>query len=135
MAVLLVSHDFGVIAQVCDRVAVMYGGHIVETGPIEAIYQRRPSTPTRARCWSPSRGSSRRGARRASTAIPGAPPDLDRAADGLRVQAALPLRPAEAAIEVSMALETVAPGHETACPVRPFAAADGAAAARAGAEA
>ena len=32
MAVLLVSHDFGVIAQVCDRVAVMYGGYIVETG-------------------------------------------------------------------------------------------------------
>src|SRR5207248_6960354 len=39
MAVLLVSHDFGVIAQVCDRVAVMYGGHIVETGPIATIYR------------------------------------------------------------------------------------------------
>src|ERR671928_424863 len=38
IAVLLVSHDFGVIAQVCDRVAVMYGGYIVESGPIEALY-------------------------------------------------------------------------------------------------
>jgi ABC-type dipeptide/oligopeptide/nickel transport system ATPase component len=38
MAMLLVSHDFGVIAQACDRVAVMYGGHIVETGPVETIY-------------------------------------------------------------------------------------------------
>ena len=38
MAMLLVSHDFGVIAQMCDRVAVMYGGRIVETGPVTDIY-------------------------------------------------------------------------------------------------
>lgn len=38
MAMLLVSHDFGVIAQMCDRVAVMYGGRIVETGPVLDIY-------------------------------------------------------------------------------------------------
>jgi ABC-type dipeptide/oligopeptide/nickel transport system ATPase component len=38
MAVLLVSHDFGVIAQVCDRLAVMYGGHIVETGPTPRVF-------------------------------------------------------------------------------------------------
>ncbi|MEO6653010.1 MAG: ABC transporter ATP-binding protein [Ilumatobacteraceae bacterium] len=38
MAMLLVSHDFGVIAQMCDRVAVMYGGRIVETGPVRDIY-------------------------------------------------------------------------------------------------
>ena len=48
MAMLLVSHDFGVIAQMCDRVAVMYGGQIVESGPVEAIY-RTPQHPyTRA---------------------------------------------------------------------------------------
>ncbi|MEO6570722.1 MAG: ABC transporter ATP-binding protein [Ilumatobacteraceae bacterium] len=38
MAMLLVSHDFGVIAQMCDRVAVMYGGRIVETGAVADIY-------------------------------------------------------------------------------------------------
>lgn len=38
MSMLLVSHDFGVIAQLCDRVAVMYGGQIVESGPVLDIY-------------------------------------------------------------------------------------------------
>ena len=36
-AVMLVTHDMGVIAETCDRVAVMYAGRIVETGPVEAV--------------------------------------------------------------------------------------------------
>ena len=48
MSVLLVSHDFGVIAQVCDRVAVMYGGYIVETAPIATIYTAAEHPYTRA---------------------------------------------------------------------------------------
>lgn len=38
MAILIVSHDFGVIASVCDRVVVMYGGYVVEAGPLEQVY-------------------------------------------------------------------------------------------------
>jgi oligopeptide/dipeptide ABC transporter ATP-binding protein len=37
MSVLLVSHDFGVIAEMCDRVVVMYGGFVVEVGTIEEV--------------------------------------------------------------------------------------------------
>ena len=37
MALLLITHDLGVIAEVCDRVVVMYGGQIVETGTTEEI--------------------------------------------------------------------------------------------------
>ena len=36
-AVMLVTHDMGVIAETCDRVAVMYAGRIVEVGPVEAV--------------------------------------------------------------------------------------------------
>jgi len=36
-AVMLVTHDMGVIAETCDRVAVMYAGRIVETGPVGAV--------------------------------------------------------------------------------------------------
>ena len=37
MSLLFVSHDLSVIRFVCDRVAVVYGGHIVETGPVEHV--------------------------------------------------------------------------------------------------
>jgi len=40
MSVLFVSHDLGVIRFVCDRVAVIYGGHVVETGSVEDVIGR-----------------------------------------------------------------------------------------------
>jgi peptide/nickel transport system ATP-binding protein len=36
-AVMLVTHDMGVIAETCDRVAVMYAGRVVEIGPVDAV--------------------------------------------------------------------------------------------------
>ena len=43
-AIMLVTHDMGVIAETADRVAVMYAGRIVEIGPVEEV-TRRPSHP------------------------------------------------------------------------------------------
>jgi len=43
-AVILITHDLGVIAEVAHRVAVMYGGRIVETGPVQDIFSR-PAHP------------------------------------------------------------------------------------------
>ncbi|MBL8337454.1 MAG: ABC transporter ATP-binding protein [Rhodoferax sp.] len=43
-AVILITHDLGVVAEVADRVAVMYGGRIVESGPVAEIF-RRPRHP------------------------------------------------------------------------------------------
>ncbi len=40
MAVLFVTHDLGVVADLCDRVAVMYAGQIVEEGPVHDIFER-----------------------------------------------------------------------------------------------
>ena len=39
-AILVISHQLGVIAEICDRVAVMYGGMIVEEGPVNALFRR-----------------------------------------------------------------------------------------------
>ncbi len=39
-AVILVTHDLGVIAEVCDRVAVMYCGQIVEQAPVDAVFRQ-----------------------------------------------------------------------------------------------
>ena len=46
MAVILITHDLGVVSEVADRVAVMYAGRIMEYGPIEAIFEqvRHPYT-------------------------------------------------------------------------------------------
>ena len=44
VSVMLISHDMGVIAETCDRVAVMYAGRIVEIGPVDEIVQR-PAHP------------------------------------------------------------------------------------------
>jgi oligopeptide/dipeptide ABC transporter ATP-binding protein len=38
MALLLITHDIGIVARMCDRVCVMYAGQIVESGPVERIF-------------------------------------------------------------------------------------------------
>jgi peptide/nickel transport system ATP-binding protein len=44
MGVILVTHDLGIVAQTCRRVAVLYAGRIVESGPVERIFAR-PAHP------------------------------------------------------------------------------------------
>ncbi len=39
MAILFITHDFGVVARMCDRVAVMYAGRIVECGPVRQVFE------------------------------------------------------------------------------------------------
>ena len=48
MALLLVTHNFGVVADLCDRVSVMQQGLIVETGPVRAIFGRAEHPYTRS---------------------------------------------------------------------------------------
>ena len=46
MAMLLITHDLGVVANVADEVVVIYHGEIMEAGPVEAIFRRaEPSLP------------------------------------------------------------------------------------------
>jgi peptide/nickel transport system ATP-binding protein len=48
MAILFITHDLGIVAQMADRVAVMYAGRIIESGPVRTIF-RKPAHPyTRA---------------------------------------------------------------------------------------
>ena len=48
MALLLITHDLGIVAQICDRVAVMYQGQIVETGTTDSLYENPQHAYTRA---------------------------------------------------------------------------------------
>jgi len=73
MSVILVTHDLGVVAQTCDRVAVMYAGRLVETAPVRALFTHpRHAYTLGLRLSLPSGGANRQPLK----PIPGAPPDL-----------------------------------------------------------
>ncbi len=48
MAILFITHDLGIVAQMADRVAIMYAGRIVESGPVREIF-RQPGASLYAR--------------------------------------------------------------------------------------
>ena len=74
LALVFITHDFGVISQICDKVAVMYAGKIVEIGPAAEIL-KSPAHPYTARLKScvPELGQGKRNL----IAIPGFPPMID----------------------------------------------------------
>ncbi len=73
LRLVFISHDFGVLSEVCDRIVVMYAGQIVETGSVKEIYESplHPYTRRLMACV-PMIGR----AEEPLTAIPGLPPDL-----------------------------------------------------------
>jgi peptide/nickel transport system ATP-binding protein/glutathione transport system ATP-binding protein len=74
MAVLFVTHDMAVVAQMADRVVVMYRGKVVEEGPVEQIFENPREEYTRALLASvPRLGAMRGKASPEPMAIPGAP--------------------------------------------------------------
>jgi oligopeptide/dipeptide ABC transporter ATP-binding protein len=84
VAMIVISHDFGVIAETCDQVAVMYAGRFVEHGPVAEVFDN-PSHPyTRGLLDSHPRYVGR-GERLRS--IPGAPPELSDLPAGCRFRA------------------------------------------------
>jgi oligopeptide/dipeptide ABC transporter ATP-binding protein len=78
LALLLVTHDLPVVAQLCDRAAVMYAGEIVEHGPVDALFHdpRHPYTRLLFAATPDLHGNG------APVSIPGAPPRLDRPLEG-----------------------------------------------------
>jgi peptide/nickel transport system ATP-binding protein len=79
MAVIFVTHDIGVAVEISDRLAVMYGGRIVETGVLRDVV-RAPKHPYTRGLLSSTVHGGQRGKR--LEAIPGAPPRLDRLPQG-----------------------------------------------------
>ena len=79
LALVFITHDFGVISQICDKVAVMYAGKIVEIGPAAEIL-KSPAHPYTSRLKScvPELGQGKRNL----IAIPGFPPMIDNMPSG-----------------------------------------------------
>lgn len=110
MSILLITHNFGIVAEVCDRVSVMYAGRVVETADARAIF-RNPCHPyTRGLIDSIPRPGTRG---EALHTIPGAPPQLYERGAACPYMARCP-RAAEVCKVRPEAVE-VAPGHVVAC--------------------
>jgi glutathione transport system ATP-binding protein len=60
MGVIFITHDMGVVADIADRVLVMYQGEAVETGTVEEIF-RAPQHLTPKRCWRRCRAGAMNG--------------------------------------------------------------------------
>ena len=89
MGLILITHDLGVVADVADRIAVMYAGRIVEQGDIFDLYAAPAHPYTKGLLESIPR-LDQKGQQLA--AIGGLPPEPDPDPAGLRVQSAVPLR-------------------------------------------
>jgi oligopeptide/dipeptide ABC transporter ATP-binding protein len=72
VSAILITHDLGVVAEVCDRVAVFYGGMIVEEAATETLFLR-PRHPYTAALLD---SVPKLGTRKAFKAIPGTPPKI-----------------------------------------------------------
>ncbi|MBI5095394.1 MAG: ABC transporter ATP-binding protein [Candidatus Hydrogenedentes bacterium] len=111
MAVILVTHDFGIVAGVCDRVLVMYAGRIVESAATRELF-RNPRHPYTKALMASMPSAHAKGEELYT--IPGMPPDLARPMTGC------PFAPrCEHAVDMcrrgATALVEIAPGRASAC--------------------
>jgi oligopeptide/dipeptide ABC transporter ATP-binding protein len=110
LTIVLISHDLAVVARICDRVAVMYGGQIVESGSPEKVLSA-PSHPyTQALLDAVPRGLERR----ARKVLPIETGDVQ---GGCRFRQRCALA-APLCAEIVPTLLTVGPGHHAACHLR-----------------
>jgi oligopeptide/dipeptide ABC transporter ATP-binding protein len=112
MSVVLVTHDLGVVAGICDRLFVMYGGRLVETGPVTDVYAT-PGHPYTAGLLASVIRTDRDRATRLP-AIEGQPPIMLDPAPGCPFAPRCELR-AERCTEQTPELTLRSPTHAAAC--------------------
>ena len=111
-AIILITHNMGVVASLCTRVLVMYAGRIVESGPVEQIFK----SPQHPYTWSLLQSIPRLDADRHDRllSIEGLPPDLIKPPRGCRFHPRCQFR-IERCLHDDPALMDVGPDQEAAC--------------------
>ena len=111
MGLIMIIHDLGVIAETVDRVVVMYGGKVMETGPVQQIFSAPLHPYTRALLNSiPGQVAGKR----RLTEIPGSSPNPVRPPGGCPFHPRCPMA-VVACHQVVPPLETKVPGRDAAC--------------------
>jgi len=111
MSVLLITHDLGVVAEMCDHVAVMYAGQIVEQAPVDTLFDD-PQHPYTAGLMAAIPRADE--ADVAPQPIEGSPPDMARPPSGCRFHPRCPYRQ-EICVTDAPALCEIAPNRRSAC--------------------
>jgi len=111
-AIILITHDLGVVAETADRVAVMYAGRIVEEAPVETLFDQPLHPYTRALMRAVPRLEMRAGER--LNEIPGTVPNLADVPPGCRFQGRCPFA-LDRCLQEDPALVELEPGHRVAC--------------------
>ena len=111
-AILLITHNLAVVAETCDRVAVMYGGKIQELAPVQELFSRPLHPYTRGLLESLPRIDGPR-TRRLHT-IPGTVPDIHRLPVGCKFSTRCPER-FEPCAGIEPPLVEAEPGHWVRC--------------------
>jgi oligopeptide/dipeptide ABC transporter ATP-binding protein len=111
MALIIITHDMGVIAEASDDVAVMYAGQIVEQAPVLELFDQpeHPYTEALLGALPQLEGTGIREGR--LTAIPGRPPDLVDPPEACRFAARCPYQGLDACATQPQQLREVRPGH------------------------
>ena len=115
LAVVLITHNLGIVAETCDRVAVMYAGRIVEEGPVRSVFNAARHPYTQALLSAVITLETE-----APAAVPGAPPDLAGPLPGCPFAPRCPLAMA-VCHEVAPRLTMVGSAHTAACHLYPGA--------------
>ena len=111
MAVVLITHDLALVAEEADKVAVMYAGTVVETGPVAQVFAD-PKHPYTKGLLDSVPVNAERGAHLKS--IGGSPPDLHSVPTGCVYQARCPLA-AEICVTTRPQLQSVGATRQSAC--------------------
>jgi peptide/nickel transport system ATP-binding protein len=114
MAVMLITHAMGVVAEVAQKVVVMYAGQVVEEAPVAALFAQPRHPYTRGLIRSIPRIDLSAQHRQRLEAIPGTVPNLIAPAPGCRFAARCRHAAAECGA-ATPALREIAPGHKVAC--------------------
>ncbi|MET0824350.1 MAG: ABC transporter ATP-binding protein [Solirubrobacterales bacterium] len=113
LAVILITHDLGVVADIADRVMVMYAGRVVETGTLDQIFYEPQHPYTWGLLGSIMRLDRPRGARLAQ--IKGQPPSLIEPPEGCHFRPRCPHAFSRCTEKPELAQRSGSPGHLDRC--------------------
>ena len=111
LSVLMITHNLGVVAQLCDRVAVMYAGNIVETGPVREVFKHAQHPYTQALLRSIPTPQTKRGE---LAGVPGNIPNLIHPPPGCRFEPRCPFN-MPACSKAFPVTQVCGTDHEVAC--------------------